>query len=197
MKHVLAELHELINDLEDQGLVSEASSLQEVFVRVAEDMEMANDDSMEEPEEDDSSDLAGAVAKLIDENGAAAVLQAVAEAMGGADSGAGDEDGETSSFANELPDSKPSILEIQDKHAKLAAEEALKAKEDPNALSQAKRKHHQNALEELRLNNYDPRVLPSGTFGGAVDLFYDPKRHAELTIESNLPPLGGNLSRVE
>jgi hypothetical protein len=98
MKHVLAELHELINDLEDQGLVSEASSLQEVFVRVAEDMEMDDDDSMGEGDDD----LAGAVAKLIDENGAAAVLQAVAEAMGGADSGAGDEDGdsETSSFAN-------------------------------------------------------------------------------------------------
>lgn len=98
MKQVLAELHELINDLEDQGLVSEASSLQEVFVRVAEDMEMDDDDSMEEGDDD----LAGAVAKLIDENGAAAVLQAVAEAMGGADSGAGDEDGdsETSSFAN-------------------------------------------------------------------------------------------------
>ena len=31
MKKVLAELHQLINSLEDHGLTAEASSLQEVF----------------------------------------------------------------------------------------------------------------------------------------------------------------------
>ena len=37
MKKVLAELHELINDFEDKGLTAEASSLQDVFVRVAQE----------------------------------------------------------------------------------------------------------------------------------------------------------------
>ena len=31
MKHVMAELHEIINELEDQGLIKEASSLIDVF----------------------------------------------------------------------------------------------------------------------------------------------------------------------
>ena len=45
MKQVLAELHSLINDLEDQGLTAEASSLQDVFVRVAQEADEDMDDS--------------------------------------------------------------------------------------------------------------------------------------------------------
>ena len=89
MKTVLAELHELINDLEDQGLVAEASTLQEVFVRVAEEADM---DEMEEPAEDD--DLANDVAGLLKSHPAAKVLAEIAKQMGG-----GDAAGETSSFA--------------------------------------------------------------------------------------------------
>ena len=40
MKKVLAELHQLINSLEDHGLTAEASSLQEVFVRVAQEADL-------------------------------------------------------------------------------------------------------------------------------------------------------------
>ena len=43
MKKVLAELHELINELEDNGLTAEASSLQEVFVRVAQEADTKDD----------------------------------------------------------------------------------------------------------------------------------------------------------
>ena len=89
MKTVLAELHELINDLEDQGLTAEASTLQEVFVRVAEEADM---DEMEEPAEDD--DLANDVAGLLKSHPAAKVLAEIAKQMGG-----GDAAGETSSFA--------------------------------------------------------------------------------------------------
>ena len=89
MKTVLAELHELINDLEDQGLIAEASTLQEVFVRVAEEAEM---DEMEEPTEGD--DLANDVAGLLKSHSASEVLAEIAKQMGGTDSA-----DETSSFA--------------------------------------------------------------------------------------------------
>jgi hypothetical protein len=92
MKTVLAELHELINDLEDQGLTAEASTLQEVFVRVAEEADM---DEMEEPADDD--DLANDVAGLLKSHPAAKVLAEIAKQMGG--EGASDASDETSSFA--------------------------------------------------------------------------------------------------
>ena len=93
MKTVLAELHELINDLEDQGLTAEASSLQEVFVRVAEEADM---DEMAEPTAGDG--LAKKVADLLEIHTAAEVLAAIAEQMGGAEE-APAADTETMSFA--------------------------------------------------------------------------------------------------
>ena len=93
MKTVLAELHELINDLEDQGLIAEASTLQEVFVRVAEDAEM---DTMEEPAEDD--DLSNDVAGLLKSHSASEVLAEIAKQMGETDAAPAD-DTETMSFA--------------------------------------------------------------------------------------------------
>ena len=93
MKNVLAELHELINDLEDQGLTAEASSLQEVFVRVAEEADM---EEMAEPAEDD--DLSNDVAGLLKSHSAAEVLAEIAKQMGGAEE-APATDTETMSFA--------------------------------------------------------------------------------------------------
>lgn len=93
MKNVLAELHELINDLEDQGLTAEASSLQEVFVRVAEEADM---DEMAEPTEDD--DLSNDVAGLLKSHSAAEVLTEIAKQMGEAEE-APATDTETMSFA--------------------------------------------------------------------------------------------------
>ena len=92
MKNVLAELHELINDLEDQGLTAEASSLQEVFVRVAEEADM---DEMAKPAEDGLSD---GVADLLKDNSAAEVLTEIAKQMSGAEE-APAADTETMSFA--------------------------------------------------------------------------------------------------
>jgi len=65
MKKVLAELHELINDLEDQGLTAEASSLQEVFVRVA--------------QEADPNDLSEKVTDLLGKYSAPELIAALAE----------------------------------------------------------------------------------------------------------------------
>ncbi len=93
MKNVLAELHELINDLEDQGLTAEASSLQEVFVRVAQEADM---EEMAEPAEDD--DLSNDVAGLLKSHSAAEVLAEIAKQMGGAEE-APASDTETMSFA--------------------------------------------------------------------------------------------------
>jgi len=101
MKTVLAELHELINDLEDQGLIAEASTLQEVFVRVAEEAEM---DEMEEPTEGD--DLANDVAGLLKSHSASEVLAEIAKQMGGTDSA-----DETSSFAY-YGDNSPDLPEV-------------------------------------------------------------------------------------
>ena len=105
MKNVLAELHELINDLEDQGLTAEASSLQEVFVRVAEEADM---DEMAEPTADD--DLSNDVAGLLKSHSAAEVLAEIAKQMGEAEE-APATDTETMSFAfGDKPMSRDEIV---------------------------------------------------------------------------------------
>ena len=81
MKKVLAELHQLINSLEDHGLTAEASSLQEVFVRVAQ-------------EADTEDDLANDVESILKSHSAAEVVAEIAKQMAGAE-----EDTQTSSFA--------------------------------------------------------------------------------------------------
>ena len=83
MKKVLAELHSLINDLEDQGLTAEASSLQDVFVRVAQEADENMDDSDAEQEVED--DLANDVAGLLKSHSAAEVLAEIAKQMGNDD----------------------------------------------------------------------------------------------------------------
>ena len=66
-KKVLAELHQLINSLEDHGLTAEASSLQEVFVRVA--------------QEADPNDLSEKVTDLLGKYSAPELIAALAEQM--------------------------------------------------------------------------------------------------------------------
>ena len=65
MKKVLAELHQLINSLEDHGLTAEASSLQEVFVRVA--------------QKADPNDLSEKVTDLLGKYSAPELIAALAE----------------------------------------------------------------------------------------------------------------------
>lgn len=86
MRQVLAELHSLISELEDQGLVAEASTLQDVFVKVAAEADM--------DEMDENDGLANGVAGLLENNSAAEVLAEIAKQMGGTDAA-----GKTSSFA--------------------------------------------------------------------------------------------------
>jgi len=84
MKKVLAELHELINNLEDHGLIAEASTLQEVFVRVAQ-------------EADTKDDLANAVENVLEKYSAAEVLAEIAKQM--ASESEPESDTQTMSFA--------------------------------------------------------------------------------------------------
>ena len=67
MKKVLAELHQLINSLEDHGLTAEASSLQEEFVRVA--------------QKADPNDLSEKVTDLLGKYSAPELIAALAEQM--------------------------------------------------------------------------------------------------------------------
>ena len=125
MKNVLAELHELINDLEDQGLTAEASSLQEVFVRVAEEADM---EEMAEPAEDD--DLSNDVAGLLKSHSAAEVLAEIAKQMGGAEE-APATDTETMSFA--FGDKPMSRDKIVSEYSKMYLDS--NASMDPNELA--------------------------------------------------------------
>ena len=84
MRQVLAELHSLISELEDQGLVAEASTLQDVFVKIA--------------AEDDDSAFQADFDAMMDKYGAAKILSALADAMGDDDMGGDDED-DTAAFA--------------------------------------------------------------------------------------------------
>lgn len=80
MKKVLAELHQLINNLEDYGLIAEASTLQEVFVRVAQ-------------EADIKDDLKNDVKNILESHSAPEVIAELAKQMAGGD------DTKTMSFA--------------------------------------------------------------------------------------------------
>jgi hypothetical protein len=84
MKKVLAELHELINELEDNGLTAEASSLQDVFIRVA-------------LEADVKDDLANDVENVLKSHSAAEVLAEIAKQM--ASESEPESDTQTMSFA--------------------------------------------------------------------------------------------------
>lgn len=103
MRQVLAELHSLISELEDQGLVAEASTLQDVFVKIA--------------AEDDDSAFQADFDAMMDKYGAAKILSALADAMGDDDMGGDDED-DTAAFAfgDEPGVDGPSRDEIVAKH---------------------------------------------------------------------------------
>lgn len=127
MKKVLAELHELINNLEDHGLIAEASTLQEVFVRVAQ-------------EADTKDDLKNDVENILKSHSAPQVIAELAKQMAGGD------DTKTMSFAygdepadviinefvdqakrNELYD--PSILDMMNKRLEFNGHSALTKEE--------------------------------------------------------------------
>lgn len=180
MKTVLAELHELINDLEDQGLTAEASSLQEVFVRVAQEADM---DEMAEPTETD--DLANDVAGLLKSHSAAEVLTEIAKQMGGAEE-APMSDTETMSFAfGDEPSADDAKANRMKMYKDITEDYASKAnRKDGTAEDLFKQMN-----EELSGNGFPTMFM--GTFNGLRQQLASPdyfaKMNAELGGPNNLP----------
>lgn len=73
MKNILAELHSIINELEDEGMQREALTLQNVFIKVAEDIDMEDDT--------DESSMQEEIASLVDKYGLDKVLEGLAHSM--------------------------------------------------------------------------------------------------------------------
>ena len=186
MKTVLAELHELINDLEDQGLIAEASTLQEVFVRVAEDAEM---DTMEEPAEDD--DLSNDVAGLLKSHSASEVLAEIAKQMGGAEE-APAADTETMSFAfGDEPGMSTPKLDYQKRKEIVDDYTSAAVRKDGTMVDLFNQMN-----EELKDNGFDKVFF--GTFQGGVQQMANPEYHSKMNNELGKPfPTDGGISPTE
>ena len=168
MKTVLAELHELINDLEDQGLTAEASSLQEVFVRVAQEADM---DEMAEPAEDD--DLSNDVAGLLKSHSAAEVLTEIAKQMGGAEE-APATDTETMSFAfGDEPEMSTPKLDYQKRKEIVDDYTSAALRTDGTMVDLF------NQMNEELVNNGFDKVF-FGTFQGGVQQMANPEYHSKM-----------------
>lgn len=173
MKNVLAELHELINDLEDQGLTAEAASLQEVFVRVAaEDM-----DEMAEPA--DTDDLANDVAAILKSHSASEVLAEIAKQMGGAEEPATDTETMSFAFGDEPGMSAPK-LDYQ-KRKEIVDDYISAALRNDGTMSDL----FQQMNEELKNNGFQEESF--GSFRGGIQLASNPDYHARMNAE-----LGGH-----
>ena len=178
MKNVLAELHELINDLEDQGLTVEASSLQEVFVRVAQEADMDA-----EPAEDD--DLANDVAGLLKSHSAAEVLAEIAKQMGGAEE-APASDTETMSFAF---GDEPGVDDAKANRMKMYQDITEDYASAANRKDGTAEDLFKQMNEELSGNGFPTMFM--GTFNGLRQQLASPdyfaKMNAELGGPNNLP----------
>ena len=169
MKNVLAELHELINDLEDQGLTAEASSLQEVFVRVAQEADMD-----EEPAADD--DLSNDVAGLLKSHSAAEVLAEIAKQMGGAEE-APAADTETMSFAF---GDEPAKLDYQ-KRKEIVDDYTSAALRSEGTMSDL----FNQMNDELKDNGFQPESF--GSFKGGIQLASSPDYYGKMNAELGGP----------
>ena len=182
MKNVLAELHELINDLEDQGLTAEASSLQEVFVRVAEEADM---DEMAKPAEDGLSD---GVADLLKDHSAAEVLTEIAKQMSGAEE-APAADTETMSFAfGDDPGMSTPKLDYQKRKEIVDNYTSAAVREDGTMVDLFNQMN-----DELADNGFDKVFF--GTFQGGVQQKANPEYHSKMNDVLGKPvPTDGSLS---
>ena len=179
MKNVLAELHELINDLEDQGLTAEASSLQEVFVRVAEEADM---DEMAEPTADD--DLANDVAGLLKSHPAAEVLAEIAKQMGGAEE-APAADTETMSFAFGDDTGMPAPKLDYQKRKEIVDRYTSAALRSEGTMSDL----FNQMNDELKNNGFQPESF--GSFKGGIQLASSPDYYARMNRELGGPQAPG------
>ena len=187
MKTVLAELHELINDLEDQGLIAEASTLQEVFVRVAEDADM---DTMEEPAEGDG--LSDGVADLLKDHSAAEVLTEIAKQMGGAEE-APATDTETMSFAfGDKPGMSTPKLDYQKRKEIVDNYTSAAVRKDGTTMVDL----FNQMNDELADNGFDKVFF--GTFQGGVQQMANPEYHSKMNDALGKPfKTDGGISPTE
>ena len=176
MKNVLAELHELINDLEDQGLTAEASSLQEVFVRVAQEADM---EEMAEPAEDD--DLSNDVAGLLKSHSAAEVLAEIAKQMGGAEE-APASDTETMSFAF---GDEPGVDDAKANRMKMYQDITEDYASAANRKDGTAQDLFMQMNEELKSNGF-PTMFP-GAFNGLRQQLASPDYFAKMNAELGGP----------
>ena len=175
MKTVLAELHELINDLEDQGLTAEAASLQEVFVRVAQEADM---DEMAEPTADDG--LAKKVADLLEIYTAPEVLAAIAEQMGGAEE-APAADTETMSFAfGDKPGMPAPMLDYQ-KRKEIVDRYTSAALRSEGTMSDL----FNQMNDELKDNGFQEESF--GSFKGGIQLASSPDYYGKMNDKLGKP----------
>jgi len=172
MKTVLAELHELINDLEDQGLTAEASSLQEVFVRVAQEADEA-------PAEND--DLANDVAGLLKSHSAAEVLAEIAKQMGGAEE-APASDTETMSFAF---GDEPGVDDAKANRMKMYQDITEDYASAANRKDGTAQDLFMQMNEELKSNGF-PTMFP-GAFNGLRQELASPDYFAKMNAELGGP----------
>ena len=162
MKKVLAELHELINNLEDQGLTSEASTLQEVFVRVAQDADVKDN-------------LESDVENLLKSHSAPEVIAELAKQMAGGD------DTKTMSFAYGEEPKDVIINEF--------VEQAKKGDMDPNdAYFRMNQRLRFNGHDALGKTEFDDLVGPKKSQFTSEFAFGDePESNAKKT-KINLYP---------
>jgi hypothetical protein len=187
MKNVLAELHELINDLEDHGLTAEASSLQEVFVRVAEEADMGE---MAEPAKDGG--LSNGVADLLKDHSAAEVLTEIAKQMGGAEE-APATDTETMSFAfGDKPGMSTPKLDYQKRKEIVDNYTSAAVRKDGTTMVDL----FNQMNDELADNGFDKVFF--GTFQGGVQQMANPEYHSKMNDELGKPfKTDGGISRTE
>ena len=166
MRQVLAELHSLISELEDQGLVAEASTLQDVFVKIA--------------AEDDDSAFQADFDAMMDKYGAAKILSALADAMGDDDMGGDDED-ETAAFAfGDKPGVSAPKLDYQ-KRKEIVDDYTSAALRSEGTMSDL----FNQMNEELKNNGFQEESF--GSFKGGIQLASSPDYYGKMNAELGKP----------
>jgi hypothetical protein len=168
MRQVLAELHSLITELEDQGLVAEASTLQDVFVKIA--------------AEDDDSAFQADFDAMMGKYGAAKILSALADAMGDDDMGGDDEDTDTASFAF---GDEPGVDDAKANRMKMYQDITEDYASAANRKDGTAQDLFMQMNEELKSNGF-PTMFP-GAFNGLRQQLASPDYFAKMNAELGGP----------
>lgn len=156
MKNILSDLHSIINELEDDGLTREASTLQDVFIKVAAEMDDMEDDSSCEDE----------LANLVDKHGFEKVLSCLADLV----SDSGDEDDETEEFAYgkprvSVPGFNPKRLNTPDYGSQRTMEQIRRVQMglDPDEVGPQPNSFDSDAPEDFRRTKFSPEDVDDDT----------------------------------